>query len=686
MGLRARLAMFFIAITVVPLVVAVLALRTQIDDQLRQRAAAELASVRDAAVSQLELRRERAADLALGLVAADLGPVLDRADPLVTANWLQRALGEAPSDRADLVVLLGPEGGLLAAVDGARQPAPAELGALARAVVISGEAPTGWIFEIRQVEGVPAGEQARLLGWIVVGIELRADLLDRLVSGDGAALMTADGMVLAALGEGGTPTAAMVPADRETTAGLLDGERVLVTSARLDPAARHYLVLWAPVSAGSPALGIALLVLGAAVVVATVLGLALASGIIAPVREAAAVARAVAGGDLTRSLEPRGGKELGDLAHSLNLMTADLAAHIAEVERSRDLLRQSLSRLGETLSSSLDLNRTLAVVVETAMDTFEVDRGALRLLTPERDAVYVKVGRGVGDDPPVLPVSEGIIGWVVRTGAAVRWPADQDGAPDPLDAELLGAQQLFVPLRGRGGVLGVLSLARDDLTSPFTPADLDALRTFAGQASGAIENVMLHQEAQRLSVTDQLTGLWNFRYFQLQVERELESSARFERPLSLLIVDLDHFKKVNDEHGHRACTQGGHPGGRAGDPVPARRPRPSPRRCCPSWTSRRSSTSSRRRCGPGLDDILLVTGRGKRALEDHFDQAVELERQLAATGKEDLLARRAGRQQPGAAALRPPGQAAGPRPRHRLRPLPRGGRAVRRPAGRRPDR
>ena len=73
-------------------------------------------------------------------------------------------------------------------------------------------------------------------------------------------------------------------------------------------------------------------------------------------------------------------------------------------------------------------------------------------------------------------------------------------------------------------------------------------------------------------------------------------------------------------------------------PGSCRPPRRSRRRCCRSSTSRSSSTASKRRVASGVDNIILVTGRGKNAIEDHFDVSVELETFLEARGKKELLA------------------------------------------------
>lgn len=558
MGLRGRLALFFVAITVVPLMVALVALQVQVSRQIRQLTAGELAAVRASAEAVLSLVRERAGDVASDLApqegagARELAGVLMDADPETAQAWLEAQVQQLPADRTDIVILADADGTPLASVvdeaafaPGFEAPTVEELIAAAANETV----PPGVLLEVREVRGQVGDSPPRRFGWVLAGVWLDETLLRELVRVGGVGLVAED-QVLAAVGAAHEQVPIEdLPSPGEVIEARLD-EPALVTTASLPAPSEAELLLWTPVPR-APVFAFLLLLFLPSVAVAAGLGWLLAGGIVAPVERAAEVARAVAAGDLDRQLAPTGGRELEDLATSLNTMSAELAARLDELERSRDELRGSLSRLGETLSSSLDLNRTLSVVVETAMDTLGADRAALLLFTPERDALYPKVGRGIGEDPPRLRVGEGLIGWVAATGTAVRLPADAETAPGRIAGEPAAAQQLAVPMMARGRVIGVLTLLRNDPEPEFSQRDLDTIRSFATQASVAIENVMLHREAQRLSVTDTLTGLWNFRYFQLQAERELQSAARFERPLTLLIVDIDHFKPINDQYGHQ---------------------------------------------------------------------------------------------------------------------------------------
>ena len=85
---------------------------------------------------------------------------------------------------------------------------------------------------------------------------------------------------------------------------------------------------------------------------------------------------------------------------------------------------------------------------------------------------------------------------------------------------------------------------------PFSQADHELFHYLAGQAEVSIENVDLHEAVQRQAITDGLTGLSNHRRFQEALTLEVERAKRFDQPLGLVMLDLDDFKQINDEHGH----------------------------------------------------------------------------------------------------------------------------------------
>jgi diguanylate cyclase (GGDEF)-like protein len=129
-----------------------------------------------------------------------------------------------------------------------------------------------------------------------------------------------------------------------------------------------------------------------------------------------------------------------------------------------------------------------------------------------------------------------------------------DPEADPTEIELmrrLDEQTLvMVPLRAGGRTTGLLELAASGGRREFSPQELDFFTTMANQVGAALENARLVETLRHVADVDQLTGVANHRHLQERLRQEIARSIRTRRPLSVLMVDLDGFKAVNDAHGH----------------------------------------------------------------------------------------------------------------------------------------
>jgi diguanylate cyclase (GGDEF)-like protein len=152
--------------------------------------------------------------------------------------------------------------------------------------------------------------------------------------------------------------------------------------------------------------------------------------------------------------------------------------------------------------------------------------------------------------PHAAPVSSSRCGEAV--GSAITPPAPDRASGTAAVAPNAGAVSVDGGVTGARPALGVLALYDRHGSDEFDDADLVTLRTFARHAAVAVDNVRVHEEAQRLSLTDPLTGLWNYRYLTESIRREVERASRFGRMISVLALDLDRFKEVNDTYGHAA--------------------------------------------------------------------------------------------------------------------------------------
>jgi diguanylate cyclase (GGDEF)-like protein len=308
---------------------------------------------------------------------------------------------------------------------------------------------------------------------------------------------------------------------------------------------------------------------GGAVAVATAWWLARSTT--RPLTELARAADRVTDGDLSARVPVRSDDEAGRLAAAFNRMTQRTQSYVYALTASRDQLRGHLAVLGATLSSTHDLHRILPVILHSAVAATGARAGAVVLLDESGDRLVghcAEPGRDQGDLPAgpgrplVVPRAGSLLGAVATTGEPRRGRAgDSELHPDePGCATYLAAPISAQPADGSGtpswpvspSVRGVLAVYDRVGGDDFDDTDLITLRTFAGQAAIAVDNVRTHEEAQRLSLTDPLTGLWNYRHLRDALRREVERANRFRHKLTVLALDLDRFKQVNDVHGHPA--------------------------------------------------------------------------------------------------------------------------------------
>jgi diguanylate cyclase (GGDEF)-like protein len=275
----------------------------------------------------------------------------------------------------------------------------------------------------------------------------------------------------------------------------------------------------------------------------------LARFITQPLEQLAEGADAIAEGRFDHRIPVTHHDEVGQVAAAFNQMSDRLSDTVGQLYSSRDQLQRAVRRVGETLRSTHDMKQMLESILNTAADAVSADAAAMWMFTPNREELYSVAQRGIPPEQARIRIGEGIVGLVAERATNVMTHGPDTG-PRPTRMEPAFPVAIAVPIYSQNRITGVLSAYREEPGSTFSQDDLETVEFLAEQGGAAIENVLLHEEAQRLSLTDQLTGAWNRRYFQMQFRQVLATAQRFERPFSILMLDLDHFKLVNDTYGH----------------------------------------------------------------------------------------------------------------------------------------
>lgn len=508
MSFRNRLALFFIVIVVVPMVAVALVLFRLVSDSQEGKVDARLGQAQQ---SGLGLYRE-----------AQLGAVR-AAEPIGSDQKLATALrrNDIPAARARLERL-------------------AEDNAVARVVVRMGDQRVEYgspdVVAPQRRELTDA--QGKSIGQIVVSTTLASDFarlvsrvteLQVLVQGAGIEASTLPGLRVPRLPHRGTVD--IGGSDYRITsfsAATLSGERVVVA-------------LLAPNDDLRASIGRSSRLVAAALILFLLLALAFAvlvsRSLQAQIQQLLEAAKRLGGGEFGVEVPAGGRDEFAALGAEFNAMARQLEVRLEDLRTERTRLQEAIRRIGESFASNLDRDALLDLVVQTAVDGVGADSGRAMIGEPGRESFGERTRVGhVALDRDALEEVEQV---ALRTG-------------EPAEIETEGeVHALAHPLRPTNGdhrVLGLISVTR--VAKPFSSAERELFHYLAKQAGVSIENVSLHETVQRQAVTDELTGLFNHRRFQEVMANEIERHKRGGQDMSLVLLDIDDFKSVNDTYGH----------------------------------------------------------------------------------------------------------------------------------------
>jgi len=213
---------------------------------------------------------------------------------------------------------------------------------------------------------------------------------------------------------------------------------------------------------------------------------------------------------------------------------------------------QSLFELSQDLGASLSLGETLSVFSVKLKPMVPYDAIAIYVL---RDGILIPEYVN-GDNYRLfnslrIPLGEGLSGWVAQNKKPIvnGNPSVEPGYSSDPDKFSTLRSALALPLEGVAGVIGVLALYRAERDA-FTSDHLRILLAVSGKMALAIENALKYQQAESSATTDYLTGLPNARSLFLQLDRELARCKRDNTSLTLMVCDMNGFKKINDRFGH----------------------------------------------------------------------------------------------------------------------------------------
>jgi diguanylate cyclase (GGDEF)-like protein len=305
------------------------------------------------------------------------------------------------------------------------------------------------------------------------------------------------------------------------------------------------------------------------------LGLFFAKSLIDPVVDMAIEAKIIASGDFNRKVAAPYEDEVGNLAQSINNMTQKIKSNMEELKsygrrmndvnseiQKKMLVLSSLLQVGDIISTgSTGLDSTLEVALEKAASIFDTGYGVLYASKGEGLDFTARASCNLKNENLMNLVikadGQGILEDAIRTKSVViidkASKASKELSGFKTSSNIENA--VIIPLFSNKRNLGLLILGNRLEDYKFKNDDVDMVKVFAKQMSIAIETDVLSKKATELSITDDLTGLYNKRFISTRLEEEIKRAIFYQRPCSFIIFSLDDINGLRQAHGELAVEE-----------------------------------------------------------------------------------------------------------------------------------
>lgn len=246
---------------------------------------------------------------------------------------------------------------------------------------------------------------------------------------------------------------------------------------------------------------------------------------------------------------------LDDLEHRVAARTQELSDLSAEATaraqalEARKYFDETLARVTELIQACQTMDEAMHVLETTMPDLTLGRRGTVALLRQSRDVLEeaARWGEGIAGETTYVPDAC----WSLRLGRPyAHVPAH--GGPGCRHVHEAGEGHVCVPVFVQGQTLGVITVTAGDMGPEAAARFLADMETAVASIGLALFNVRLRQSLRELSIRDPLTGLHNRRFAEEVLEKEFARTRRSGVPFAVLMMDVDHFKRFNDSHGHEA--------------------------------------------------------------------------------------------------------------------------------------